>query len=159
MNRWHFTVAILLGIGLAFATFVQAQDYPTKPIRLLTAGAGCLQLEPHYVNCPGPISVIGVGSGGGDDVVDLTAVALPGFVLGGEGSVMGDELFYRYERVALLQPGWRRELDAAGVDYVVFDRGSTLDDALATQPDWRQVYRDSTAVIYVRSGTGPDQAG
>jgi hypothetical protein len=70
-----------------------------------------------------------------------------------EGVVMGDAQFYRYERVASLQPGWRRELDGTGVDYVVYNRGSALDDALATQPDWRQVYHDSTAVIYVRVGT------
>lgn len=52
----------------------------------LTAGVGCLQLGPHYVNCPGPISVVGVGSGGGDDVVDLTNIALPAYVLGGAGN-------------------------------------------------------------------------
>lgn len=70
-----------------------------------------------------------------------------------EGVVIGDAQFYRYERVASLQPGWRHELDASRVDYVVYNRGSALDDALATQPDWRQVYHDSTAVIYVRVGT------
>jgi hypothetical protein len=69
----------------------------------------------------------------------------------GEGVLMGDAQFYRYERIASLEPGWKRELDRMGVDYVVYDRGSALDDALATQPDWRQVYHDSTAVIYLRA--------
>jgi hypothetical protein len=70
-----------------------------------------------------------------------------------EGVLMGDAQFYRYERVASLEPGWKRELDRTGVDYVVYDRGSALDDALATQPDWRLVYHDSTAVIYLRTAS------
>ncbi len=68
-----------------------------------------------------------------------------------EGVVMGDDLYYRYDRVVTLKPGWQRELDGAGVDYVVFDAGSTLDDALATQRTWRRVYADPSAVIYVRA--------
>lgn len=73
----------------------------------------------------------------------------------GEGVLMGDDQILRYERVASIGPGWKRELARTGVDYVVIDRGSALDDALATQPDWRQVYRDATAAIYVRvAGSG-----
>jgi hypothetical protein len=72
-----------------------------------------------------------------------------------EGVVMGDDMFYRYQRIASLGPGWQRELDATGVDYVVFPRGSALDDVLATEPGWRQVYHDRQAVIYVRAARPP----
>jgi hypothetical protein len=63
---------------------------------------------------------------------------------------MGDAQLDRYHQVAVLAPGWRQVLDQTGVDYVVFDRGSALDDVLAAEPGWRLVYRDETAVIYVR---------
>jgi hypothetical protein len=67
-----------------------------------------------------------------------------------EGVLMGDAQLQRYREVATLAPGWRRILDDDRVDYVVFDRGSALDDVLATEPGWRLAYRDRTAVIYVR---------
>jgi hypothetical protein len=68
-----------------------------------------------------------------------------------EGVLMGDAQLYRYEQVSALHPGWQRVLDQTGVDYVVFGRGSALDDVLATEPGWRLAYRDGTAVIYVRA--------
>jgi len=36
------------------------------------------------------------------------------------------------------------------VDYVVENKGDPLANLLATQPDWKLVYEDKTAVIYVR---------
>jgi hypothetical protein len=68
-----------------------------------------------------------------------------------EGVLMGDAQLYRYDQVASLQPGWRRVLDETGIDYVVFGRGSALDDVMATETGWRLAYRDGTAVIYVRA--------
>jgi len=54
-------------------------------------------------------------------------------------------------QVAAGNTGWQDLLDRAGVDYVVFDSGSSLDEVLAAQPNWRLAYRDATAVIYLRS--------
>ena len=71
-----------------------------------------------------------------------------------EGVLMGDAQLLRYDEVVTLGPGWRRILDADRVDYVIFDRGSALDGALAAEPGWRLAYRDATAVIYVRSAAG-----
>ncbi|HKF77171.1 MAG TPA: hypothetical protein VKF59_13595 [Candidatus Dormibacteraeota bacterium] len=69
-----------------------------------------------------------------------------------EGVLMGDAEILRYRDVADLDPDWRSLLDQAGVDYVVFNRGSALAGALGADPGWRLVYQDSTAVIYVRAG-------
>lgn len=68
-----------------------------------------------------------------------------------EGVLMGDDLLLAYRRAAAVDPGWQEVLDRAGVDYVVFDTGSSLDEMLAAQANWRLVYRDGTAVIYLRS--------
>jgi hypothetical protein len=68
-----------------------------------------------------------------------------------EGVLMGDAQLLRYRDVLGLRPGWRRLLDEDRVDYVVFDRGSALDGALAAEPGWRLAYRDATAVVYVRA--------
>jgi hypothetical protein len=71
-----------------------------------------------------------------------------------EGVLMGDAQLLRYHEVATLGPDWRRILGEDRVDYVVFDRGSALDGALAAEPGWRLAYRDATAVVYVRSTAG-----
>lgn len=68
-----------------------------------------------------------------------------------EGVLMGDDLLFDYRQVAAVDPGWRDVLDRAGVDYVVFDSGSSLDQVLAAQPSWCVAYRDATAVVYLRS--------
>jgi len=43
-------------------------------------------------------------------------------------------------------------LDKYRVDYVVENVGDPLPNLLSTQPDWRLVYQDKVAVIYVRQG-------
>ena len=71
----------------------------------------------------------------------------------GEAALMGDPLLNEYEDVQTLRPDWKQVLDQYQVDYVVYNRGEALSNVLATQPDWKLVYQDSVAVIYVRSGT------
>jgi hypothetical protein len=68
----------------------------------------------------------------------------------GEAALMGDPLLNEYEDVQTLRPDWRQVLDKYGVDYVVYNRGAALSNVLATQADWRLVYEDPVAVIYVR---------
>ncbi len=53
---------------------------------LLTPSGGCVQIDPHRVGCPGPIAAVEIDSGGGDDIVDLSAVPVPAVVRGGDGS-------------------------------------------------------------------------
>ena len=72
----------------------------------------------------------------------------------GEATLMGDQELQRYADVERIRPDWQQELDRAGVDYVVFNRSAALSDALGVDPAWRLVYRDSVAVIYVRSSPG-----
>lgn len=69
----------------------------------------------------------------------------------GEASVMGDAMLERWAGIAYLRPGWRQALDAQGIDYVVEPAGAPLTTVLAADPSWKLVYRDQTAVIYVRS--------
>ncbi len=69
----------------------------------------------------------------------------------GEAELMGDDLLNRYQDVQTIRPDWSRVLDANHVDYVVYNRGEALDTVLAADSQWRRVYQDSLAVIYVRA--------
>lgn len=69
----------------------------------------------------------------------------------GEAALMGDPLLNEYEDVQTLRPSWRQILDKYRVDYVVYNKGEALANVLATEPDWKLVYEDAVAVIYVRT--------
>ena len=68
----------------------------------------------------------------------------------GEAALMGDDLLNEYADVYYVRSNWKQVLDKYGVDYVVENKGDPLPNLLATQPDWKLVYEDGTAVIYVR---------
>lgn len=69
----------------------------------------------------------------------------------GEADLMGDTIMNEYADVVGLKSDWLDILNRHGVDYVVYDPNTALTSALATQPNWHQVYADSVAVIFVRS--------
>ena len=68
----------------------------------------------------------------------------------GEAALMGDPLLNQYEDVQTLRPDWKQILDGYQVDYIVYNKGEPLANVLADEPDWKLVYQDSVAVIYVR---------
>jgi hypothetical protein len=69
----------------------------------------------------------------------------------GEAALMGDPLLNQYEDVQTLRPDWQQILDRYGVDYIVYNKGEALANVLADEPDWKLVYQDSVAVIFVRT--------
>jgi hypothetical protein len=69
----------------------------------------------------------------------------------GEAALMGDPLLNQYEDVQTLRSDWKQVLDLYRVDYILYNRGEALANVLATQPEWKLVYEDSVAVIYVRT--------
>jgi len=68
----------------------------------------------------------------------------------GEAELMGDPLLYDYQRVQDITPQWQAVLHRHRVDTVLFNAGTPLDVLLGSRSDWRQVYRDPVAVIYVK---------
>jgi hypothetical protein len=68
----------------------------------------------------------------------------------GEAALMGDDLLNQYEDVQTLRSNWRQVLDDYKVDYIVYNRGEALANVLATDSQWKLVYQDDVAVIYVR---------
>jgi hypothetical protein len=68
----------------------------------------------------------------------------------GEADLMGDTIMNEYADVVGLKSDWLDILNRHNVDYVVYDPNTALTSALATQPNWHQVYGDRVAVIFVR---------
>jgi len=62
--------------------------------------------------------------------------------------------FTRYLEISSAAPGWQEQLDAEGVNllFLSLKDQSLLVRAVERSPLWRQVYRDGTAVILIRTG-------
>jgi hypothetical protein len=78
----------------------------------------------------------------------------------GRTDLYKNEFLTDYLNTAVGRDGWREELDAAGVNFVLIETGSGLAQRLNDDPGWTQVYpnddyEDLYRVIYVRdAGAG-----
>ena len=78
--------------------------------------------------------------------------ALPGepVFVDGRTDIYEDEFLREYIQVTFIRPGWHEVFDRYGVRLALTERDGFLAMILATQPDWRLVYADDQAAIYVR---------
>jgi hypothetical protein len=67
----------------------------------------------------------------------------------GRADVYGDEFLYFYLQTLELQESWREPLTTFDVSYVLLHQGSGLTTLLAVSDDWREVYADGLAQIFV----------
>lgn len=56
-----------------------------------------------------------------------------------------------YRRTAFALDDWQATLDEYGINMIVIERNSPLDDALRENSSWQLDYEDDLAVIWVRS--------
>ncbi len=56
-----------------------------------------------------------------------------------------------------IEPGWRGVAERYGVSTFLLERDSPLTVVLSEAGDWRRVYTDSLAEVFVRDVTGPDE--
>ncbi|GAB4321839.1 MAG: hypothetical protein Kow00117_10950 [Phototrophicales bacterium] len=83
--------------------------------------------------------------------------ALPDYpvYVDGRTDLYGSDFLLRWLRAAFGQSDWRQILDDDGINLVVIEQGSGLDDRLHEADDWAQIYpnadySDDTVVIYAR---------
>lgn len=75
---------------------------------------------------------------------------LPPVFIDGRGELYMNGVLDDYLIVDNLLPGWRGVLKTYDINTVLWVRDGPLDKALSTDPEWRLLYRDRTAVVYVR---------
>jgi hypothetical protein len=69
----------------------------------------------------------------------------------GRTDLYDDALLRDYLRAALGQPGYESVLDAYGLNLVLIEAHSFLDEHLRVNPRWRLIYADEVAVVYQRA--------
>jgi hypothetical protein len=57
-----------------------------------------------------------------------------------------------YYSAIAAEPGWQQLLDRYRVDWVMIAPERPLARWLGIDPGWRRIYRDETAVVFVRAG-------
>ncbi len=73
---------------------------------------------------------------------------LPVFI-DGRADVYGDDFMVYYRRTMDLDANWRDPLQDYDVDYIIMERGSALFTLLDASGEWRAVYSDDVAQIYI----------
>jgi len=68
----------------------------------------------------------------------------------GEATELGNPLLQQVSDVENAEPDWQHILTEHGVDYVIERTDSALTMALTVDPQWKEVYKDSFAVILVK---------
>jgi len=69
----------------------------------------------------------------------------------GRSDMYGEKYGKDYLRVANAQPGWQDVLDKYNITWVLFDTESPLTAALQQQQDWRPIYSDKIATIFIKN--------
>ena len=69
----------------------------------------------------------------------------------GRSDMYGEKYAGDYFKVARVLPGWKEVLKKYDIGWVIFDTRSPLIVALKDQDDWRPIYSDSIATIFVKN--------
>jgi hypothetical protein len=75
----------------------------------------------------------------------------------GRSDMYGEKFGAPYLKVANAQPGWKEVLDKYKIEFVVFGSDSALTAALRMQPEWRLLYTDAVATIFVKKDSLNDR--
>jgi len=67
----------------------------------------------------------------------------------------GDEFFESYLKMVRVEPGWQDFLRDHSNSYVLLPRESALAGALDEARDWKAIYADNVAVVFVRGADNP----
>ena len=74
----------------------------------------------------------------------------------GRSDMYGEKLVSAYLQVANVKPGWRETLARYNITWVIFNTHSALTAALDREVDWRAIYTDEVATIFLKES--PDHA-
>lgn len=75
----------------------------------------------------------------------------------GRLDMYGADRINEYSKVAMVQPGWEEVLTKNNINFVFNNANSPLSVLLAQREDWRLIYSDNVATIFVRDSVQNQQ--
>jgi hypothetical protein len=138
-----------IGAGAAVATagvlMVLAAFSPKDPLWQVPASAAGIVVERRLRE-----NVLNIYHWGG--YLDYAWAGHPRVFIDGRNQLFDNGVFEDHGKIARLEPGWPEILDVYEINTVLWESGALLDLALRQQREWREVFRDRIAVVYVREG-------
>jgi hypothetical protein len=71
----------------------------------------------------------------------------------GRAEMYGAERFKNYYRIQKIKPGWEKILEKYNVNFMIINSDSTLSKFLLSDHNWKLIYSDAVADIYVKNIT------
>ena len=69
----------------------------------------------------------------------------------GRSDMYGEPILKEYFKVAAIEPGWKDILEKYDINYIFFYTDSLLVRHLLTDSDWKRIYSDNVASIFLRN--------
>jgi hypothetical protein len=69
----------------------------------------------------------------------------------GRGDMYGADIFKEYDKVASMKPGWNEVLKKYDISWIIFNANSALSLFLMQRDDWKLIYSDEVANIFVKN--------
>jgi hypothetical protein len=77
----------------------------------------------------------------------------------GRADLYGGELLHEFKTAVELRTGWREVLDTWKVEAVLVPPSSAMAQALLLDPHWHTAFRDSKAIVLLRTPPAPENTG
>jgi hypothetical protein len=135
---WPLAGVILI-IGLGMAGTIQ---YGFSDKKFPVAAVDFLKKEPVAGNM--------FSSDEFGDYLIFTAWPAYRVFMDGRSDMYGEKYGSDYLRVAHAQRGWKEVFEKYNITWVLFDTESPLTAALQEQEDWRPIYSDKTATLFIK---------
>ncbi len=71
----------------------------------------------------------------------------------GRSDMYGSDRMKEYMKVALVQPGWKEVLAKYDINFIIYNANSPVSLLLSESENWRLVYADKTAIVFVKNVT------
>ena len=69
----------------------------------------------------------------------------------GRSDMYGAERIKEYYKITRIEPGWEDVLKKYDINWVIYNNESTLSQFLLQRDDWRLIYADKVANIFMRN--------
>ncbi len=73
------------------------------------------------------------------------------FIDGRIGAAYDSERLKEYAKVIFFEPGWEKVIEKYAINWIIFDSNSILSRFLVEKKEWKLIYSDKVANIFVQS--------
>ena len=70
----------------------------------------------------------------------------------------GERFLRDYLKMVHVEPGWDEYFKRHQVGYLLLPRSAALTTVISATPEWKSLYSDDVAIVFMRTGMGQEDA-